>query len=254
MSGVGGEVDGLHGAGDVAVAAELAQVAPQRHGIARDINDPLRPEPGQQRVPAVVRGRAHHEALVSHEHHGRDLFPDWAYAHDEPRRILEQGRRRWHVARGSSLCARLHPGRRFVLEEHPQEHLNVEYTITAVEHRGVARPSASESPRPAVYRNTFACVPADLPFVPARPAPRALGEQAQEAERQVRAQVEASGGRIVYEESSGAATSWRAQVKLRLPPEQVEPIAAYPGAVQVTATVRARTGAITQIEVAVDLA
>ncbi len=35
---------------------------------------------------------------------------------------------------------------------------------------------------------------------------------------------------------------------------KVEPIAAYPGAVQVTATVRARTGAITQIEVAVDLA
>lgn len=34
----------------------------------------------------------------------------------------------------------------------------------------------------------------------------------------------------------------------------VEPIAAYPGAVQVNATVRARTGAITQIEVAVDLA
>lgn len=34
----------------------------------------------------------------------------------------------------------------------------------------------------------------------------------------------------------------------------VDPIAAYPGAVQVNATVRARTGAITQIEVAVDLA
>ena len=43
----------------------------------------------------------------------------------------------------------------------------------------------------------------------------------------LRAQVEASGGRIVYEESSGAATSWRAQVKLRLPPAQVEPIAAW---------------------------
>lgn len=35
---------------------------------------------------------------------------------------------------------------------------------------------------------------------------------------------------------------------------RVEPITAYPGAVQVDATVRARTGAITQIEVAVDLA
>ena len=34
---------------------------------------------------------------------------------------------------------------------------------------------------------------------------------------------------------------------------RVEPIAAYPGAVQVHATVRARTGTITRIEVAVDL-
>lgn len=34
----------------------------------------------------------------------------------------------------------------------------------------------------------------------------------------------------------------------------VEPIAAYPGAVQITATVRARTGAITRVEAAVDLA
>ncbi len=109
-----------------------------------------------------------------YEHHGRDLFPDWHYAHDEPRRILDQNRRRSHVARGSSLCARLHPGRRFVLEDHPQEHLNIEYAVTSVEHRGVARPSASEPTRPAVYRNTFACVPADLPFVPARPPHRVV--------------------------------------------------------------------------------
>ena len=34
----------------------------------------------------------------------------------------------------------------------------------------------------------------------------------------------------------------------------VEAIAAYPGAVQITATVRARTGAITRVEAAVDLA
>jgi uncharacterized protein involved in type VI secretion and phage assembly len=123
---------------------------------------------------SALAGERPAPGMEVYEHHGRDLFPDWSYAHDEPRRILEQGRRRWHVARGSSLCARLHPGRRFVLEEHPQEHLNVEYTITAVEHRGVARPSAGESPRPAVYRNTFACVPADVPFVPARPAPRVV--------------------------------------------------------------------------------
>ena len=43
----------------------------------------------------------------------------------------------------------------------------------------------------------------------------------------LRAQVEALGGRVVHEESRGAATSWRAQVRLRLPPDQVEPIATW---------------------------
>ena len=109
-----------------------------------------------------------------YEHHPRDLFPNWQYASDEPRRILEQSRRREHVARGASFCARLHPGRRFALEDHPQEHVNREYVLTSVEHRGVARPSADAVPRPAVYRNTFQCAPAEVPFVPPRPRHRVI--------------------------------------------------------------------------------
>lgn len=109
-----------------------------------------------------------------YEHHGRDLFPDWPYAHDEPRRILHQSRRRGHVAQGKSFCARLHSGRRFVLEDHLQEHMNREHIVTAVEHHGVARPSPDEVPRPAVYRNTFRSVPAEVPFVPPRPEQRVV--------------------------------------------------------------------------------
>lgn len=109
-----------------------------------------------------------------YEHHPRDLFPDWQYSTQEPRRILEQARRRGHVARGTSFCARLHAGRRFVLEDHPHEHLNAEHAITSVEHRGVARPLAGDGPAPATYRNSFECVPAGVPFVPPRPAHRVI--------------------------------------------------------------------------------
>lgn len=43
----------------------------------------------------------------------------------------------------------------------------------------------------------------------------------------VRAQVEAAGGRIINENVSGAATSWSAQIRLRLPPEKVQEIVSF---------------------------
>lgn len=108
-----------------------------------------------------------------YEHGGPYLFPDWQYVNDETKRILKQSRRRMRTARGESHCARLHAGRRFTLADHPVEHLDREWAITSVEHRGVARPAASEKPV-AVYRNTFECVPADVPFVPPRPPQRTI--------------------------------------------------------------------------------
>lgn len=43
----------------------------------------------------------------------------------------------------------------------------------------------------------------------------------------LRAQVEAAGGRVINEQVSGGETSWSANVKLRLPPAQVEPTVAW---------------------------
>jgi hypothetical protein len=43
----------------------------------------------------------------------------------------------------------------------------------------------------------------------------------------LRKQVEDAGGRMINEEVSGAETSWSATLKIRLPPEQVEPIVAW---------------------------
>jgi hypothetical protein len=43
----------------------------------------------------------------------------------------------------------------------------------------------------------------------------------------LRAQVEAGGGRVIAEEVTGGETSWRAQLRLRVPPGQVDGIAAW---------------------------
>lgn len=78
---------------------------------------------------------------------------------------LRQGAREVH---GMSMCRRLLPGHKFELTEHEAEALNVGYVVTHVEHKGVTPEAASGSLR--VYENRFRCVPAEVPFRPARPA------------------------------------------------------------------------------------
>ncbi len=109
-----------------------------------------------------------------YEHHPRDLFPDWDHSRAEPRRVLAQHRRRTEVAWGTSLCARLHAGRRFVLENHPQAFLDGERVVVRVEHRGMARPLAESERSEATYRNSFECVPASVTYVPPRPRRRVV--------------------------------------------------------------------------------
>ncbi len=43
----------------------------------------------------------------------------------------------------------------------------------------------------------------------------------------LRAEVERMGGRVVSERTDGAAESWRAQLRLRLPPDRVDPVVAW---------------------------
>jgi type VI secretion system secreted protein VgrG len=78
---------------------------------------------------------------------------------------LRQGAREVH---GVSMCRRLLPGHRFELTEHEADPLNAGYVVTHVEHTGVTPEAARGSLR--VYENRFRCVPAEVPFRPARPA------------------------------------------------------------------------------------
>jgi type VI secretion system secreted protein VgrG len=102
---------------------------------------------------------------------------------------LEQQRATKTVGLGQSRCRRLAPGRRFVLEDHPDHTLNQPYAVLRVEHEGATsadsrmpwrgrRPEApgaplSEgAPGEAFYRNRFSCLPADVAARPRRPRRR----------------------------------------------------------------------------------
>ncbi len=103
-----------------------------------------------------------------YEHHGRFLFfPKWGAVLDEAPRILRQKRRRASVASGAGHCPDLSPGHRFTLRDHPSAHLDGDYAVTSVRHKGQARATAG---RPfTVYENELECVPAELTYPPPRP-------------------------------------------------------------------------------------
>jgi uncharacterized protein involved in type VI secretion and phage assembly len=116
-----------------------------------------------------VLGQASPTALLeTYEHHGPFLFPKWGFAADEAPRILRQKRRRAAVADGRSGCPDLAPGHRFTLRDHPASHLDRDYAVIAVEHRGEAHPEQSGSSW-TIYQNSFSCVPAEQTYVPPRP-------------------------------------------------------------------------------------
>jgi type VI secretion system secreted protein VgrG len=108
--------------------------------------------------------------LEHYEHHGPFLFPDWKYGGDEPARILRQRARDRHEAEGHSLVPVLHAGHRFKLEDHPLDHLNLEYVVTRVVHRGRGTTQDTN----AIYENDFECVPARVVFCPDRPPRRSV--------------------------------------------------------------------------------
>jgi type VI secretion system secreted protein VgrG len=81
---------------------------------------------------------------------------------------LEQLRAGAREVHGLSMCRRLMPGHTFDLTEHELDTLNASYVVTHVEHKGVTPEAAKGSLR--VYENHFRCVPAEVPFRPARPA------------------------------------------------------------------------------------
>ena len=103
--------------------------------------------------------------LEVYDHHGEYEETD---ADDSNAGVfLEQIRAGAREAHGLSVCRRLLPGSTFELTEHDVDTLNTGYVVTHVEHKGVAAEAARGNLR--VYENRFRCVPAAVPFRPARP-------------------------------------------------------------------------------------
>ncbi|MFO0616635.1 MAG: type VI secretion system tip protein TssI/VgrG [Polyangiaceae bacterium] len=109
--------------------------------------------------------------LEVYVHEGRDLFPNAAFSGREPERVLAQARRRKRVARVRSNVARLEAGHTFALEEHPVDLLNSGWVVTRVRHRASSAFGGAEA---SAYENHAELVPMEVPFLPARPAPRVV--------------------------------------------------------------------------------
>jgi type VI secretion system secreted protein VgrG len=140
-----------------------------------DFRRPLYDLRSEAAVGPPEDGGLDERALSIYEHRG-----EYDEAEVNPARaqvVLEQRRRLAHRAEGESLCRRLEPGHRFVLHAEATPHLDREYVVTRVDHRGLTpelaapafdRAGAARAPAPT-YENRFECLPADAPARPKRP-------------------------------------------------------------------------------------
>jgi type VI secretion system secreted protein VgrG len=157
-----------------------------------------------------------------------DEMPGEHYEHGAKYAATEQGRRLAAVRAEAAACRRvtfagrsdsagLRAGYRFSLSDHYRADLSEDYLVVAVEHHGSqqqalglagldlpgVRPFGPEddagrrAPDGSVYRNAFECIPAAVPFRPARttPVPTLPGLTT--------ARVETAGGTYAYVDEAG---------------------------------------------------
>ena len=90
----------------------------------------------------------------------------------QTRRLMGQGR---------SVCPRLATGCKFDLADFPRSDLNQEYLIIWMHHEGVQPLGQDDAGGRHSYNNTFRCIPASVPFRPARKTPKPVVEGSQTA-------------------------------------------------------------------------
>ncbi|MDR3773056.1 MAG: type VI secretion system tip protein TssI/VgrG, partial [Terracidiphilus sp.] len=82
------------------------------------------------------------------------------------------------VAHGSSVCRAFTTGYKFDLEDHYQDSMNASYILTEIHHTGLVGGTYSSSGEGGEgggkdnYSNHFTCIPASVPFRPARLTPK----------------------------------------------------------------------------------
>jgi type VI secretion system secreted protein VgrG len=78
------------------------------------------------------------------------------------------------VANGSSTCRAFTSGYKFTLQDHYQDTMNVSYVLTGVQHTASVADTYAMSAGTGgeSYSNLFTCIPATVPFRPARLTPK----------------------------------------------------------------------------------
>jgi uncharacterized protein involved in type VI secretion and phage assembly len=159
------------------VASEVGAVAP---GVAGDVASGVA---GSIGAVASAVGNALGEPvppyLQVYDHHASFLFPEWTMPSDEAPRLLRHERRRAAVARAVSGSPDLGAGHTFALVDHPIQRLDQPYVVTSIEHCGHTHPkerpaAGKRHHRYQLYSNRFECVPAVMPYVPAKPPRRSV--------------------------------------------------------------------------------
>ncbi len=83
---------------------------------------------------------------------------------------------------GHGFCRAFTPGYKFDLAEHPSKPFNSSYLLTSVQHEATESYGAGNGAGPVLsYENVFDCIPATIPFRPARVTPRPVVQGAQTA-------------------------------------------------------------------------
>jgi type VI secretion system secreted protein VgrG len=92
---------------------------------------------------------------------------------------IEEVEAGYDTASGISRCSSFAAGGKFALTGHPADAGN--YVFVAVEHAGTETQGIRAGDQHADYRNSFLCIPADVPFRPARVTPRPVVQGPQPA-------------------------------------------------------------------------
>jgi type VI secretion system secreted protein VgrG len=92
---------------------------------------------------------------------------------------IEEVEAGYDTAGGSGRCSSFAPGGKFEFTRHPAD--DGKYVITSVEHTGIETSYLDSRGTRSEYRNGFLCMPADVPFRPARVTPRPVVQGPQPA-------------------------------------------------------------------------
>ena len=136
-----------------------------------NFEDPSNPLMVSRPTDDVIGNNQQHEVYDYHP----ELYPASGQGEPIARRRMEQRETGGVRSAGQATCRAFSAGHAFTLQQHFRGDLNgTRFMLLSVEH-SLSQPSdlhSGEGQDECIYENTFTCVPADLPYRPARATPK----------------------------------------------------------------------------------